>query len=85
MPSGVWNYRDRLTTQGLPMDIYANKAGVFFANTKKQANWTAKELLAGRPLAKTQFGTIVDKLGHGLIPAHAPQAKGRVERLWGAL
>jgi hypothetical protein len=37
--------------------------------------------LAGRPLTKTQFGAIVDRLGIGLISAHTPQAKGRIERL----
>jgi hypothetical protein len=44
-----------------------------------------EELLAGHPLDKTQFGAIVDKLGIGLISAHTPQAKGRIERLWGTL
>jgi hypothetical protein len=37
------------------------------------------------PLTKTQSGAIVDKLGIGLIPAPTPQAKGRIERLWGTL
>jgi transposase len=77
--------RQTLTVYGLPIDIYADKAGIFFVNTKKQANWTAEELLAGHPLSKTQFGAIVEKLGIGLISAHTPQAKGRIERLWGTL
>jgi hypothetical protein len=77
--------RQTLTGQGLPMDIYADKAGIFFVNTKKQADRTVEELLAGHPPTKTQFGAIVDKLGIGLIPAYTPQAKGRIERLWGTL
>jgi transposase len=77
--------RQALASHGLPMDIYADKAGIFFVNTKKQANRTVEELLAGHPPTKTQFGAIVDKPGIGLIPAHTPQAKGRIERLWGTL
>jgi transposase len=77
--------RQTLTGYGLPVDVYADKAGIFFVNTKRQANWTVEELLAGHPLDKTQFGAIVDKLGIGLISAHTPQAKGRIERLWGTL
>jgi hypothetical protein len=74
-----------LTCYGLPIALYADKAGIFFVNTKKPAHWTAEELLDGRPLTKTQFGAIVDHLGIGLISAHTPQAKGRIERLWGTL
>jgi transposase len=77
--------RQTLTGYGLPLDIYADKAGIFFVNTRKQSHWTAEELLAGRPLAKTQFGAVVDQWGTGLISAHTPQAKGRIERLRGTL
>jgi transposase len=77
--------RQTLGQYGLPIDIYADKAGIFFVNTKKKANWTVEETLAGHPLTKTQFGTIADKLGIGLISAHTPQAKGRIERLWETL
>jgi hypothetical protein len=45
--------RQTLTAYGLPIDIYADKAGIFFVNTKKQANWTVEELLAGHPLNET--------------------------------
>jgi hypothetical protein len=56
--------------------MYADKAGSFFVNTKKQANWTVEEMLAGHPLDKIQFGRIVEeRLGVKLIPAHSPQAK----------
>ena len=41
---------------------------------------------AGRPLDKTQFALIAEeRLGIPLISAHTPQAKGRIERLWGTL
>ena len=78
--------RQTLTNYGIPLEFYADKAGIFFVNTKKAANWTMEELLAGKTLDKTQFGRIVDEqLGVTMISAHTPQAKGRVERLWGTL
>jgi transposase len=78
--------RQTLTNYGIPGELYADKAGIFFVNTKKQENWTAEELLAGKPLDKTQFGCIVEeRLGITMISAHTPQAKGRIERLWGTL
>jgi transposase len=70
---------------GLPVAIYADRSGVFFVNNKKPENWTVEEQLAGHALDKTQFGLIADRLGIDLIPAGSPQAKGRVERLWGTL
>jgi hypothetical protein len=78
--------RHTLEKYGVPLEIYADKAGIFFVNNKKEENWTVDEMLAGRPLDKTQFGTIVEKqLGITMISAHTPQAKGRIERLWGTL
>ena len=38
--------------------------------------------MEGRP-DKTQLGRALDELGITLIPANSPQAKGRIERLWG--
>jgi hypothetical protein len=52
---------------------------------KKQEGWSVEEQLAGKCLAKTQFGKMADALGVTLIPAGTPQAKGRVERLWDTL
>ena len=40
-----------------------------------------EEQLAGRK-PQSQFGRALDELGGELIPAHSPQAKGRVERLF---
>lgn len=77
--------RQALVKHGVPMAIYADKAGIFSVNGKHPENWTIKEQLVGKTLDKTQFGTIADKLGITLIPANSPQAKGRVERLWGTL
>jgi transposase len=78
--------RQTLTNYGVPLELYADKAGIFFVNNKKEENWTVKEMLAGKPLDKTQFGLIVEEhLGISMISAHTPQAKGRIERLWGTL
>jgi transposase len=78
--------RQTFTTYGIPLELYADKAGIFFVNNKKEANWTVEEMLAGHPLTKTQFGEIVEnRLGIKLTSAHTPQAKGRIERLWGTL
>jgi len=78
--------RQTLTKYGIPLEFYADKAGIFFVNNKKEENWTVEEMLAGKALDKTQFGRIVDeRLGITMISAHTPQAKGRIERLWGTL
>lgn len=44
--------------------------------------WTVEEELAGRQ-QPTPFGRALEQLGVTFIPAHSPQAKGRIERLWG--
>lgn len=64
--------------QGLPQAIYADRHSIFW--TERQP--TLPEQLAGqRPL--TQVGRALEELGITLIPAGSPQAKGRIERLWG--
>ena len=77
--------RQTLQKYGLPLELYADKAGIFFVNNKKEENLTIEEMLAGKPLDKTQFGSIVEHLDIKLTSAHTPQAKGRIERLWNTL
>lgn len=55
---------------GLPLAFYSDKHGIFRVN--------AKDALSGD--GKTEFGRVVERLDIELIPAHTPQAKGRVER-----
>jgi hypothetical protein len=69
--------RQTLSRYGIPQELYAGKAGIFFVNTRKRENGTAEEQLAGKTLAKPRFGTVAGKLGIGLISAHTPQVKGR--------
>ena len=65
---------------GRPLAFYTDKAGLFRVN--RPAN--PDEQLAGQePL--TQIGRALGELGIEWIPAHSPQAKGRVERCFGTL
>ena len=77
--------RQTLTRYGVPMDFYSDRAGIFRVNGKKRENWTEEEIREGRCLDKTQFGKIAERLGMNMISANTPQAKGRIERLWGTL
>ncbi len=54
---------------GLPVSMYADKAGVFKVNTY---NLDQTKI--------TQYHRALQELGIKLIQAHSPQAKGRVER-----
>lgn len=74
--------RHILLSKGVPDAVYRDRHGIF----ERQANtpWTLDEELAGRP-EPTQFGRALQELGIESIPARSPQAKGRIERLWGTL
>lgn len=65
---------------GVPQALYSDRHSIFWPTNGE----TLKEQLAGRR-SPTQFGRAMAELGIQLIPAHSPQAKGRVERLWGTL
>ena len=65
---------------GLPMSIYHDRHTIL--RSPKQP--TLDEQLAGlTPMSQLQ--RIMAGLGIEAIPAHSPQAKGRIERLWGTL
>jgi transposase len=68
-------------TVGLPVTLYGDRLNVFVRNDR---HWTLAEELAGQQ-TPTHFGRVLDDLGVGFIQAQSPQAKGRVERLWGTL
>jgi len=72
--------RDLCRKTGVPQALYTDKHAVFWPT----ASETLKEQLAGRR-SPTQFGRAMAELGVQLIAAHSPQAKGRIERLWGTL
>lgn len=66
--------------RGIPQAVYTDRDGVFVVNLSEPK----RELLnaQGRE-ALTPFGRALRELGVEWIEAHSPQAKGRIERLWG--
>ncbi len=67
-------------TQGIPVAIYSDRHGIFHRTPQRPL--TLQEQLAGKP-APTQVGRALHELGIRWIPASSPQAKGRIERLFG--
>jgi transposase len=72
--------RQVVQTRGVPEAVYVDRHGIFQRRPTRKL--TLDEELAGGPLP-TQFGRVLADLGITLICALSPQAKGRVERLWG--
>lgn len=66
---------------GLPWSIYMDQHGSLKRNDD---HWTLAEELAGHQ-DRTQVGMALEALDIEVIYALSPQAKGRVERLWGTL
>jgi transposase len=66
---------------GLPLQIYGDRLSVLARN---DPHWTLEEELLGKR-SPTQFGRVLAELGIGFIEAQSPEAKGRIERLWGTL
>ena len=67
-----------VTRYGIPLAVYTDKHTTYHS----LAQPTMEEQLAGvEPMS--QFGRALGELGVELIPAHSPQAKGRIERLFG--
>jgi transposase len=72
--------RQLVLKTGVPGAIYSDRHSIFWPTNGE----SLQEQLAGRR-SPTQFGRAMHELGIHLIAAHSPQAKGRVERLWGTL
>lgn len=70
-----------LVDKGIPLAIYMDRHGIFKRNDD---HWTIEEELAGERIP-TQVGLALKCLGIEPIFALSPQAKGRVERLFGTL
>lgn len=66
---------------GVPQAIYTDRDSVFVVNNAQQVEILRTQ---GRE-PQTQFGRALKELGIEWIPAYSPQAKGRIERLWGTL
>jgi transposase len=67
---------DVIRRHGIPASIYHDKHSALKRNDD---NWSIEEQLAGRQ-EPTQVGRVLEELGIESIPAHTPQAKGRVEK-----
>jgi transposase len=73
--------RHLLRRYGIPLAFYGDRSSIFIRNDD---SWSIAEQLAGQR-DPTQFGRALQQLGITFIAARSPQAKGRVERLWGVL
>jgi len=73
--------RQLLRARGVPLAFYGDHSAIFVRNDDF---WSVEEQLAGKR-QPTQFGRALDQLGITFIAARSPQAKGRIERLWGVL
>lgn len=69
-------FRNMAVSEGIPLALYPDKAGVFFVNNQKKDD-------GERHL--TQFGIMMENMGVDMFPAHSPQAKGRIERFWNTI
>ena len=80
--AGYFRLLQRLLRRfGVPTAFYGDRSGIFVHHDD---HWTVEEELAGRR-QPTQFGRALQQLGITFIAAQSPQAKGRIERLWGVL
>jgi transposase len=72
----AWSYLERW---GRPLAFYTDKAGMFqvAVKTKRQEQ---REGLDRQQMPPTQIARALGELGIVWIPAHSPQAKGRIER-----
>jgi hypothetical protein len=68
------------TTSGLPDSVYHDRHTIL----RSPKTPTIDDELAGIE-PQSQFQRVLCELGITSIAAHSPQAKGRVERLWGTL
>lgn len=69
---------DLVSTRGRPVALYHDKHQIFVSPDPESID----DQLAGRP-PLTQVGRAIAELGIHPIAAHSPQAKGRIERLFG--
>ncbi len=72
--------REIIKGKGIPLALYSDRHGIFQRSPREREG--LEEQLAGER-QPTQFGRALQELGIASILAHSPQAKGRVERLWG--
>lgn len=72
--------REIINLHGVPLALYSDRHGIFQRSPKEPESLV--EQLRGKR-DPTQFGRALQELDIRLILAHTPQAKGRIERVWG--
>jgi len=75
----LWSYVEKF---GRPVTFYTDKASLFQTAEKRKRDEPGVEKDAVE-MPPTQIGRALQELGIAWIPAHSPQAKGRVERNFG--
>jgi transposase len=65
---------------GLPLALYSDRHGIFWKGPQRVP--TLAEQFAGRG-STTQLGQALEAAAIAWVAARSPEAKGRVERLWG--
>lgn len=75
--------RQMVSNHGIPTSLYCDCHAVFVPRNYNQLS--IEDQLEGKTVNLTQFGRAMDELGINVIKAYSPQAKGRIERLWGTL
>jgi transposase len=70
--------RDLIAEHGLPDAVYRDRHSIFAPTRRRSADDED-----GPPDSLSQLGRALRELGITSIAARSPQAKGRVERLWG--
>lgn len=66
---------------GIPHSVYLDKHSTY----KSTGKLSIEDELAGKQVPLSQYGRALKELGINIIHANSPQAKGRVERLFGTL
>jgi Integrase core domain. len=72
--------RQIVARHGIPMALYHDGHGIF-ERSKRDPELLEEQLEGKRK--PTQFGRIMEELGITSILSRSPQARGRIERLWG--
>jgi transposase len=72
--------RHIVENEGIPEALYHDGHGIFERSRKEPE--TLEEQLVGRR-KPTQFGRMMEELGIISMTSLSPQARGRIERLWG--
>jgi hypothetical protein len=75
--------RETVTRFGIPMAAYADRHSIFYQGKEVQLRKLSLEEQLTAKREPTQFGRLLAEPGVHLIHALSPQAKARVERLWG--